>query len=65
MQSSLPTGPADQNIKAVDPAEFAEIEKIVGADPRAATADYPRVGELKGPLVVLRAFRSDSALSAM
>jgi hypothetical protein len=45
MQSSLPTGPADQNIKAVDPAEFAEIEKIVEADPSAATADYPRVGE--------------------
>jgi len=29
MQSSLPTEPADQNIKAVDPAEFAEIAKIV------------------------------------
>jgi hypothetical protein len=29
MQSSLPTGPADQNIKAVDLAEFAEIAKIV------------------------------------
>jgi hypothetical protein len=29
MQSSLPTEPADQNIKAVDPAEFGEIAKIV------------------------------------
>jgi hypothetical protein len=29
MQSSLPAGSADQNIKAVDLAEFAEIAKIV------------------------------------
>jgi hypothetical protein len=28
MQSSLPTAPTDQNIKAVDPAGFAEIAKI-------------------------------------
>ena len=31
MHSSLPTGPADQNIKAVDLAEFAKIAKIVEA----------------------------------
>jgi hypothetical protein len=30
MQSSLLTGPTDQNIKAADLAEFAEIAKIVG-----------------------------------
>ena len=30
MQSSLPTEPADQNIKVVDPAIFAEIAKFVG-----------------------------------
>jgi hypothetical protein len=36
MQSSLPTGQTDQNIKAVDPAKFAEIAKIVGrATPQA------------------------------
>jgi hypothetical protein len=29
MQSSLPSGPAEQNITAVDLAEFAEIAKIV------------------------------------
>jgi hypothetical protein len=29
MQTSLPTEPADQNIKAVDLAEIAEIAKIV------------------------------------
>jgi hypothetical protein len=29
MQLSLPIEPADQNIKAVDPAGFAEIAKIV------------------------------------
>jgi hypothetical protein len=33
MQSSLPTGPADQNIKAVDPAEIVEIAKIILAHP--------------------------------
>jgi hypothetical protein len=31
MQTSLPTEPADQNIKAVDLAEIAEIAKIVAA----------------------------------
>jgi hypothetical protein len=36
MQSSLPTGPADQNIKDVDLADFAEIANIVGrASPQA------------------------------
>jgi hypothetical protein len=30
MQSSLPTEPTHQNIKAVDLAEFAEIAMIVG-----------------------------------
>jgi hypothetical protein len=29
MQPSLPVEPADQNIKAVDPAKFAEIAEIV------------------------------------
>jgi hypothetical protein len=29
MQTSLPTVPTDQNIKAVDVARFAEIAKIV------------------------------------
>jgi hypothetical protein len=38
MQSSLPTGAADQNIKAVDLAEFAEIAKIVLSEPRIAPA---------------------------
>jgi hypothetical protein len=31
MQTSLPTEPADQNIKTVDLAEFAEIAKIIPA----------------------------------
>jgi hypothetical protein len=31
MQTSLPTEPADQNIKAVDLAEIAEIAEIVAA----------------------------------
>jgi hypothetical protein len=31
MRPSLPPEPAHRNIKAVDPAEFAEIAKIVEA----------------------------------
>jgi hypothetical protein len=38
MQSSLPTGPADQNIKDVDLADFAEFAKIVGAGPPQAVS---------------------------
>ena len=48
MQSSLQTGPADQNIKAVDLAEFAETAEIADGE-RVPVSNFLVAGWMSNP----------------